>query len=166
MPHPKVKHGVRRLRSRGWGLADIAAIYGLSTREVKAILSPPAAPRPKPPRPPRPPKWIDQWKQCGDWRYQNDVPDPETPPADPPRVPELLDVAGAAEIAAELLEQPAPEPWTGPVDFRWHGPRKITPAVLAEALELRAKGWTWPDIAEWFGVSRMGLYYAVRRPPA
>lgn len=106
----------------------------------------------------------DPWRSADDWRYRSDTPDPAAPPP-PAELPD--DQADAAAIAAELPERtPSAEPWTGSSDWRWHGPRKITPDVVAAAIELRAGGWSWPAIARELGVSRMGLYYAVRRPPA
>jgi hypothetical protein len=46
----------------------------------------------------------------------------------------------------------------------WHcGRRTKTGPILAEALELRAQGWSWPRIAAKFKVHRMALYHALRR---
>jgi len=90
---------------------------------------------------------------------------------------ELLEPPGPAAIAAELVDQAAAELAPGPADpprppiaESWgsvhaSGPRKITAAVLDEAVKLRKDGWSWPVIARKFGCHRMAFYHALRRPP-
>ena len=71
-------------------------------------------------------------------------------------------------IVAELLDQDVVEELPRVSANTWghpnaSGPRKVTAAVLAETLELREQGWSWPAIAKRFGVHRMALYHALRR---
>ncbi len=79
-------------------------------------------------------------------------------------IAELIDQA-AAELAPGRADPPPP-----PIAESWgsvyaSGPRKITAAVLAEALWLREAGWSWPAIARKFGCHRMSFFHALRRPP-
>ena len=108
-------------------------------------------------------KQSDPWHAYG-WRIRLEASERlEIAIAPPPPAPELLDQV-VAEIPAAELPPPAPvEPWTGSRDWRRHGPRKITPDVLAEALELRAAGWSWPRIARKLGCHRQTLYFARKR---
>jgi hypothetical protein len=90
---------------------------------------------------------------------------------------ERVEAPAAAIAAGELVDQPAAELAPGPADpprppiaESWgsvhaSGPRKITSAVLAEALQLRTAEWSWPAIARKFGCHRMAFYHALRRPP-
>jgi hypothetical protein len=161
-----VRHSVHKLAAKGWRAPSIASAYGMTTADVLAILQ---GPPPKASRSTPEPKWRDEWKQS-DWRFKDDVgPDGVFEVLAPLAAAELLDQAGAAAIPPAMLEAPPVEPWSGPSSpFASPGkPRKITAAVLAEALRLRALGATWPAIARKFGCHRMAFYHAIRRrPPA
>ncbi|MGO9111958.1 MAG: helix-turn-helix domain-containing protein [Thermoguttaceae bacterium] len=43
------------------------------------------------------------------------------------------------------------------------GPRKVTPQVLARAVELHRQGHSWPSIAAELGCHRQSLYFARKR---
>jgi hypothetical protein len=79
---------------------------------------------------------------------------------------EVLELPAIA--AAEVLDQVLVEQLPRVVAESWGSPhaspaRKVTAEVLAEALELRQAGWSWPAIARKLGCHRMTLYHALRR---
>jgi len=107
--------------------------------------------------------WSDAARE--DPRYRDPVAPLERVEAPAVPIAELVDQAAAAELAPGPADPPRPvaETW-GSVHAS--GPRKITPAVLTQARELRQAGWSWPAIARKFGCHRMAFYHALRRPPS
>jgi len=113
------------------------------------------------------PKWTpDAWKLAAleDPRYLDPVSTFE-PPGPAAIAVDLVDQPAATELAPGPATEPRP-----PIAESWgsvhaSGPRKITAAVLAEALRLREAGWSWPAIARKFVCHRMSFFHALRRPP-
>jgi hypothetical protein len=67
-----------------------------------------------------------------------------------------LDLVVVEELPRAALDESWGSPHASPAT-------KITAAVLAEALELRQAGWSWPAIAKHFGVHRNSLWHARQR---
>jgi len=155
---------VRRLARKGWSAGDIASLYHVSKADVLSMLAPVSV---KPPNLKRPGACFKKHNAWSDAALE----DPRF------RDPVSILEASAAVIAAELLDQAdaelAPGPAADPppaIAESWgsvhaSGPRKMTAAVLAEALRLRDANWSWPAIARKFGCHRMAFYHALRRPP-
>jgi len=111
-------------------------------------------------------KFHNAWSDAAriDVRFRDPIAPLERVEAPAPAA-ELVDQAAAAELAPGPTAEPPPamaETWGS---IHASGPRKITAAVLAEALRLREAGWSWPAIARKFGCHRMSFFHALRRPP-
>jgi len=151
---------VRRLARKGWSAGDIASIYQVSKADVLSMLAPVVVKPPNPKRPGACFKKHNSWSDAAriDPRFRDPVSTLEAP---------------AAAIAAALVERPARSPGPAadpppPIAESWgsvhaSGPRKITAAVLARALELHRQGRSWPSIAAELGCHRQSLYFARKR---
>jgi Homeodomain-like domain len=174
----------RRKAAAGWSVEALAELYGVPYLEMARALETTRYRRPRPSRAlpsaelvkhraaqarkreaakarARARHWVGD-----DWRWKDDAgPDGLV---SMPTVPEICAADLDQVVAPELhdqVEPPAPVAWEGPVNPQGGSvPRKVTAAVLAEAVELRAAGWSWPAIARRFGCHRMTLYQAIRRP--
>lgn len=94
-------------------------------------------------------------------------------PADlpPPYVaPPALDMDQAVSRQAVSLPAPVPLPLNdGDDDHDWprvvrgeaHGRSKLTEASVIEARRLKREGWTYPELVERYGVSKVTLFYAI-----
>jgi len=104
-------------------------------------------------------KFRNSWSKAArvDPRFRDPVAPPERSEAS-----ELPAIAAAELdlVVVEELPRVVAESWGSP---HASGPRKITAAVLAEALELREQGWNWPRIAKHFAVHRNSLWHARQR---
>lgn len=175
---------VRELDGRGLCPRDIAKALDLSTKVVRDFLSrcqPVRREQITRPRTRREQKalernererlkrqaratrFVDEWKAAAltDPSYR----DPVAPPV-VIRAPVIMPAIAAAELVHQAdageLPRTVEEDWGSPHGGP-SGPRKITAAVLAEALELRQAGWSWPAIARKFRVHRMSFFHALRR---
>jgi hypothetical protein len=173
------------LGGRGWSPADIAAALDLRRKTVAEFL---ARYRPvrrgtitrprtrreqealerneraRRRRQARAPKFVDEWKAAAltDPAFRDPV-----SPLEDLETSELPAIAAAEVLDQVAVEELPPVAWSGPTSphasASASGPRKLTAAVLAEALELRQAGWSWPAIARKLGCHRMALYHALRR---
>jgi hypothetical protein len=160
---------IRRLAAAGWSAQAIAGIYGLTRADVRRVLTPrdnhasvDAKKQHGNLRLPKPQRWVDQWRSPSDPRYSDAAgPAPAVELLPPIPTDELIDRATDAPAQTKAVM-----PWVGavnPVGSGAHPPRKITPAVLAAAIEAHAAGESWPAIAARLGCHRMALYHARRR---
>jgi hypothetical protein len=182
---PRLCPKILDLAGRGWSARDIAWALDCDLVEIREFLARPLTDaeraaierheRERLERCIRPPKWVDEWKAAaadGDERYRDVAAGVrlEAPVKSesylPTGVCAELPAMAAAELdqgdVNELPRTPVAESWGSP-----HGggntPRKITAAVLTEALALHQAGWSWPRIAQKFGCHRMAFYHALRR---
>ena len=144
--------GARLKHAQGWSIEELARFYGVPSSIITAVLSSRRYRRPRFSRALNP---AEKQRRAEERTQQR-----EAAKAKAQASRWLVD---AAEIPAADLKPPAPEPWDGPTDWRWHGPRKITPEVLTRAIELHNVGMSWPAIAREIGCHRMTLYFALRR---
>ncbi|MGA2701993.1 MAG: helix-turn-helix domain-containing protein [Isosphaeraceae bacterium] len=177
---------VRAKHDQGWSIAELAQHYTLPESEIVRSLERRRPARPSRAMPPterqrraeqrtrqrakasaraRAQRWLPDPSEPEAWRW-SDAPDDLVKVLTPPTAPELLEQPAAAEIPAMMREPRAPEPWSGPISPHASPgkPRKVTAEILARALELRAAGVSWPEIARKFGCHRMAFYHALRRP--
>jgi len=118
----------------------------------------------KPRRAAKPKRQPDAWRIAAleDPRCCDPVATLEPPPA---AIAAGVDQPAAPELAPGHAASPPPAIAGSWGSVHASGPRKITAAVLAEALRLREAGWSWPAIARKFGCHRMSFFHALRRPP-
>jgi len=105
-------------------------------------------------------KFRNSWSKAArvDPRFRDPVAPPERSEAS-----ELPAIAAAEldlVVVEELPRVDVAETWGSP---HASPARKVTAAVLAEALKLRQAGWSWPRIAKHFGVHRNSLWHARQR---
>jgi hypothetical protein len=172
MPLGRLNHRwILKMSRGGWSVRDIASVYGLTPADVRRVLTPrdthasvDAKKQHGNLRLPKPQRWVDQWRSPSDPRYSDAAgPAPAVELLEPIPTDELIDRAtdAPAQTKAVMIT-----PWVGavnPVGSGAHPPRKITPAVLAAAIEAHAAGESWPAIAARLGCHRMALYHARRR---
>jgi hypothetical protein len=141
---------VRERHAAGETAAGIAEGLGLDLVAVERFLFPPASP-PRPVRPARPSRHWPGWHDDA----------PELAAVEP-----IKPAIAAAEVLAEPLEA-VPEarapagPW-GPYQERPGRRPVLTDVEAQEVRELAREGWTRPELAARFGVSKTTIDSAVR----